>query len=110
MNRLVALSWHIHEPLSGLVMIPKAGFYPRFFPKSPRPVPFEDQMISLDQFPIELHPLTQLRVRLGFASPTLLNPLPQLGPHFGGRGKGEGLFAHRSCSIENRASVRFERK
>ena len=31
------------------------------------------------------HPLTQLRVRLGFASPTLLNPLPQWG-----RGQGEG--------------------
>jgi hypothetical protein len=28
------------------------------------------------QFPIGLQPLTQLRVRLGFASPTLLNPLP----------------------------------
>jgi hypothetical protein len=66
-------------------------------------------MISLDQFPIELQPLTQLRVRLGFASPTLLNPLPYLSPIWG-RGKGEGVFAHRSYSIENRASVRFERE
>src|SRR6516225_1859959 len=33
----------------------------------------------LEKLPIELHPLTQLRVRLGFALPTLRNPLPQLG-------------------------------
>jgi hypothetical protein len=36
------------------------------------------------------HPLTQLRLRLGSASPTLRNPLPQWG-----RGKGEGV---RSCN------------
>ena len=34
------------------------------------------------------NPLTQLRVGLGYASPTLLNPLP----HWG-RGQGEGVLA-----------------
>ena len=50
MNRLVPLKWQNHEPFSGLVMAPKAGFFLAFFPNSrplPRPVPFEDQMISL---------------------------------------------------------------
>jgi hypothetical protein len=41
----------------------------------------------LEQFPIGRHPLTQLRVRLGFASPTLLNPLPSRGET-----KGEGAL------------------
>ena len=31
----------------------------------------------------EAHPLTQLRVRLGFASPTLRNPLPLKGEREG---------------------------
>jgi hypothetical protein len=66
MNRLVALSWHIHEPLSGLVMIPKAGFFP-----------------AVPKQPPSCAVYTQLRVGLGFASPTLLNPLPHLGEREG---------------------------
>jgi hypothetical protein len=37
-------------------------------------------------------PLTQLRVKLGFASPTLRNPLPQWAPN-GGEGRVRGLLA-----------------
>jgi 1-acyl-sn-glycerol-3-phosphate acyltransferase len=39
-------------------------------------------------------PLTQLRVRLGFASPTLRNPLPQWAPS-GGEERVRGLLAQR---------------
>jgi hypothetical protein len=42
-------------------------------------------------------PLTQLRVRLGFASPTLRNPLPHWGP-IGGEGRVRGLLAQRAIS------------
>jgi hypothetical protein len=48
------------------------------------------------------HPLTQLRVGLGCASPTLLNqPSPRL-PPLAGRGKGEGLLFLRCDLTENR--------
>lgn len=39
--------------------------------------------LSLALSPIELHPLTQLRIRLGDASPTLRNPLNPLGEREG---------------------------
>jgi len=45
-------------------------------------------------------PLTQLRVRLGAASPTLHNPLPPIG----GRGKGEG-GSYRCHPIQTRVAV-----
>ena len=47
-------------------------------PQPPEPVAAPSALPQA-QFPIEWHPLTQLRVRLGLASPTLLNPLPPMG-------------------------------
>src|SRR6266481_3888280 len=59
---------------------------------------------------VETVPLTQLRVRLGCASPTLRNPLP----HWG-RGKGEGAQRNSiwadlaiSPSLRPRAAATFE--
>ncbi len=45
-------------------------------------------------------PLTQLRVRLGFASPTLLNPLPPLG------GEGRVRGAARTDAIRSKTALR----
>src|ERR1700737_3615469 len=56
-----------------------------------------------EQFAIAWHPLTQLRVRLGSASPTLLTPPPP-GPLIGGGGKGEGGCSYRCRPIEIRSS------